>query len=184
MDRLPFPAIPLLLALLFATSHSSTVGVGYISRLLETQGRERAPAAVQVAAAKGVLRRLLPSHHSSFEFEIISKEACGGDYCFVIGNHPAYGGRGTPDILISGVTGVEVLAGLHWYLKHWCSSHVSWDKTGGMQLQSLPQSGFFPRVQDTGIVIQRPVPWNYYQNAVTSSFKCNVVNHEYSLVII
>lgn len=72
---------------------------------------------------------------------------------------------------ISGVNGGEVLAGLHWYLKYWCNVHVSWDKTGGVQLQSLPQSGNFPCVQDAGIVNQRPVPWNYYQNAVTSSCK-------------
>lgn len=72
---------------------------------------------------------------------------------------------------ISGATGVEILAGLHWYLKYWCDSHISWDKTGGVQLQLLPQSGTFPRVQDAGIVSRRPVPWNYYQNAVTSSCK-------------
>jgi len=70
---------------------------------------------------------------------------------------------------ISGVTGVEVLAGLHWYLKYWCGSHISWDKTGGVQLNSIPKLGSLPRLQDDGILVQRPVPWNYYQNAVTSS---------------
>lgn len=70
---------------------------------------------------------------------------------------------------ISGVTGVEVLAGLHWYLKYWCGSHISWDKTGGVQLNSTPKLGSLPRLQDDGILVQRPVPWNYYSNAVTSS---------------
>ena len=74
-------------------------------------------------------------------------------------------------IRITGVTGVEILAGLHWYLKYWCGSHISWDKTGGAQLLSLPDLGSFPHVQDAGILIQRPIPWNYYQNAVTSSCK-------------
>ena len=72
-----FPAIISfsLIFVLFNASfaHSSTIGVEYISRILEIQDRERAPPAVQVAAARGVLRRLLPSHSSSFHFEIVSK---------------------------------------------------------------------------------------------------------------
>ncbi|XP_034216171.1 alpha-N-acetylglucosaminidase-like isoform X2 [Prunus dulcis] len=157
-------------ALLLNLAHSSAMGIGYISRLLEIQDRERAPSYVQVAAASGVLRRLLPSHSSSFDFQIVSKEQCGGASCFMIKNRPSFRRRGDPQILISGVTGVEILAGLHWYLKHWCGSHISWDKTGGAQLFSVPKAGLLSRVQDAGILVQRPVPWNYYQNAVTSSY--------------
>lgn len=72
---------------------------------------------------------------------------------------------------ISGVTGVELSAGLHWYIKHWCGAHISWDKTGGVQLSSVPKPGSLPHVQDSGILVQRPIPWHYYQNAVTSSCK-------------
>ncbi|KAK9277974.1 hypothetical protein L1049_027531 [Liquidambar formosana] len=173
----PFPAIsPFLLTFFFfifcicSVTQSSTIGVDSISRLIEIQDRERAPPSVQVSAARGVLRRLLPSHSSSFEFRIVSKERCGGESCFMISNHPSFSTHGSPEILISGVTGVEILAGLHWYLKYWCGSHISWDKTGGKQLFSVPKAGFLPRVQDAGVSIQRPVPWNYYQNAVTSSY--------------
>ncbi|KAK7828801.1 alpha-n-acetylglucosaminidase [Quercus suber] len=169
-----FPAI-ISLSLIFVLfnasfAHSSTIGVGYISRILEIQDRERAPPAVQVAAARAVLRRLLPSHTSSFHFEIVSKEQCGGDPCFMIKNNPSFSSHGDPEILIMGVTGVEISAGLHWYLKYWCGSHISWDKTGGAQLFSVPRAGLLPRVQDAGIVVQRPIPWNYYQNAVSSSY--------------
>ncbi|RVX18553.1 Alpha-N-acetylglucosaminidase [Vitis vinifera] len=157
--------------LLSLIRQSSTIGVTYISRLLEIQDRERAPPSVQIAAAYGVLHRLLPSHSSSFEFGIVSKEQCGGDSCFMISNHPSSSGHGAPEILITGVTGVEIMAGLHWYLKYWCGSHISWDKTGGAQLLSVPDSGSFPHVQEAGILIQRPIPWNYYQNAVTSSWQ-------------
>lgn len=174
MDSPPVAAVSLVLLasflLFFSFAQSSTIGVGYISKILEIQDRERALPSVQVAAARGVLQRLLPSHSSSFEFRIVSKEQCGGESCFIIKNHPSFTRRGAPQILISGVTGVEVLAGLHWYLKYWCGSHISWDKTGGVQLNSIPKLGSLPRLQDDGILVQRPVPWNYYQNAVTSSY--------------
>ncbi len=70
-----------------------------------------------------------------------------------------------------GTSGVEISAGLHWYLKHYCAAHVSWDKTGGAQLSSVPRPGSLPRLPSGGILIQRPVGWSYYQNAVTSSCK-------------
>ncbi|XVF09218.1 hypothetical protein REPUB_Repub07fG0073100 [Reevesia pubescens] len=169
----PLPAISLLfLFSLLSLAYSSTIGVQYISTLLEIQDRESAPPSLQIAAACGVLHRLLPSHSSAFEFRIISKEKCGGDggSCFIIKNHPSSYKHEAPEILISGVTAVEVLAGLHWYLKYWCGSHISWQKTGGAQLFSIPKLGSLPHVQDAGILVQRPIPWNYYQNAVTSSY--------------
>ncbi|KAF3640096.1 Alpha-N-acetylglucosaminidase [Capsicum chinense] len=71
---------------------------------------------------------------------------------------------------ISGTTAVDILSGLHWYLKYWCGAHISWSKTGGAQLASVPDPGSLPAVQDAGVVVKRPVPWSYYQNAVTSSY--------------
>lgn len=75
---------------------------------------------------------------------------------------------------IKGTTAVEISSGLHWYIKYFCGVHVSWDKTGGMQIASVPKPGSLPRVKDGGVLIQRPVPWNYYQNVVTSSCKCGI----------
>ncbi|KAH9720038.1 alpha-N-acetylglucosaminidase [Citrus sinensis] len=173
----PFRSVSLILFFIttitlstLAVAQSSTIGVQYISRLLDIQDRERAPPSVQLAAAYAVLQRLLPSHYSAFQFRIISKKQCGGEYCFILRNHPSSYIRGTPEIVISGVTGVEVLAGLHWYLRYWCGSHISWDKTGGVQVASMPKLGSFPRVQDAGVFVKRPIPLNYYQNAVTSSY--------------
>ncbi|CAL9144869.1 unnamed protein product [Musa hybrid cultivar] len=71
---------------------------------------------------------------------------------------------------IQGTSGVELSVGLHWYLKHWCLIHISWEKTGGLQLSSLPKVGSLPHVPSAGILVQRPVPLSYYQNAVTSSY--------------
>lgn len=75
MAASPFAAISLTFFLFsfLALAQSSTIGVSYISRILEIQDRERARPSVQIAAAYGVLRRLLPSHSSSFEFGIVSK---------------------------------------------------------------------------------------------------------------
>ncbi|KAF6143276.1 hypothetical protein GIB67_039059, partial [Kingdonia uniflora] len=151
-------------------SPSSTIGITHISPILEIQDRERSGLEVQVTAAYGVLERLISSHSKSFEFEIVSKEQCGGKACFIVSNVDSFGRRGGPRIRIGGVSGVELSAGLHWYLKNLCGAHISWDKTGGAQLSSVPSPGSLPRVQAAGVLIQRPVPWNYYQNAVTSSY--------------
>ncbi|KAL5146327.1 Alpha-N-acetylglucosaminidase [Glycine soja] len=168
--KLPFPAI-FLIFIFFLPSSTTGAGIDTIFRLIRIQDRERAPPSVQEAAARGVLLRLLPSHSSSFEFRILSKKQCGGEYCFKIKNHPSFTTAGDPQILIEGTTGVDIVAGLHWYLKHWCGSHISWDKTGGSQLFSVPNVGLLlPRVHHAGVSVQRPVPWSYYQNAVTSSY--------------
>ncbi|CAJ1975204.1 unnamed protein product [Sphenostylis stenocarpa] len=181
--NLQVPAI-FLIFIFSIPSSTATAGVDAISRLIQIQDRERAPPSVQEAAARGVLLRLLPSHSSSFHFRIVSKEylsillsllwptkQCGGEYCFVIKNHPSLAIPGDSQILIEGTTGVDIVSGLHWYLKHWCGSHISWDKTGGSQLFSVPNAGILPRVHHAaGVSVQRPIPWSYYQNAVTSSY--------------
>ncbi|XP_016563517.1 alpha-N-acetylglucosaminidase isoform X2 [Capsicum annuum] len=154
----------------FSIANSSTLGINYVSPLLEIQERERAPSSVQLTAAYDVLNRLIPSHFSSFQFLIILKEYCGGEFCFNISNLPGSAQDGSPEIIISGTTAVDILSGLHWYLKYWCGAHISWSKTGGAQLASVPDPGSLPAVQDAGVVVKRPVPWSYYQNAVTSSY--------------
>ncbi|KZV39674.1 alpha-N-acetylglucosaminidase-like [Dorcoceras hygrometricum] len=149
---------------------SSTLGVKYMSGLLEIQDRERAPPSVQLSAVYAAVNRIIPSHSSSFAFVIISKDSCGGEACFKLNNHPGVSPIGSPEIFISGTTGVELLSGLHWYLKYWCGAHISWDKTGGAQLSSIPKAGDLPRLQNVGITMKRPTPWSYYQNAVSSSY--------------
>lgn len=77
---------------------------------------------------------------------------------------------------------MELAAGLHWYLKYWCGAHISWMKTGGAQLASVPKAGSLPQVQHAGVEIRRPVPWSYYQNAVTSSCKSPLSPMAYDLI--
>lgn len=130
--------------------------------------KKRAPPSAQEAAARRLLQRLLPTHLSSFDFRV--QDVCGGTGCFRISNVDAGARRNGPEIMIEGTTAVEVAAGLHWYLKYWCGAHISWDKTGGSQLGSVPPPGSLPHVEHQGVVVERPVPWNYYQNVVTSSY--------------
>ncbi|XP_008802642.2 alpha-N-acetylglucosaminidase [Phoenix dactylifera] len=150
-------------------SPSRPLGKAAMKELLRRLDGKRASPSIQEAAAWGVLKRLLPNHTSSFGFEIAPKGICEEFGCFRISSieNSSYGG---PEILIQGTTAVEISSGLHWYLKYWCGAHISWDKTGGNQVASVPPPGSLPRVEGQGVKLERPVPWNYYQNVVTSSY--------------
>ncbi|CAM0873248.1 unnamed protein product [Alopecurus aequalis] len=172
----PLPSLPLLPFLLLLALIPSppvvaaTAGPASWEALRAAAGRRAASPVAQEGAASGVLRRLLPSHVLSFRFQIDPKGGvCGESSCFRISNVDGSGKDGA-EILIQGTTAVELASGLHWYLKYWCGVHISWDKTGGAQLASVPPPGSLPRVKGTGVRIERPVPWNYYQNVVTSSY--------------
>ncbi|CAL4914461.1 unnamed protein product [Urochloa decumbens] len=168
---LPLLLFLLLLAILPSPPAAAAGGTSAWGALRGAAGSRRASPAEQEAAAAGVLRRLLPSHARSFSFQIDSKgSVCGESSCFRISNAVDNPDNGGPEILIQGTTGVELVSGLHWYLKYWCGVHISWDKTGGAQLASVPSPGSLPRVEGEGVKIERPVPWNYYQNVVTSSY--------------
>ncbi|XP_066379796.1 alpha-N-acetylglucosaminidase-like isoform X1 [Miscanthus floridulus] len=170
--RLPLAPFLLLLTLLSPPRAAAAAGgpSAWVA-LRGAAGSRKASPAEQEAAAAGLLRRLLPSHAGSFSFRIDSKGGvCGQSSCFRISNVIGGPGKGGAEILIQGTTGVELASGLHWYLKYWCGAHISWDKTGGAQLASIPSPGSLPRVQGKGAKIERPVPWNYYQNVVTSSY--------------
>ncbi|XP_019427591.1 PREDICTED: alpha-N-acetylglucosaminidase isoform X2 [Lupinus angustifolius] len=165
MFKFKFQFLVLILTIIVPTALSKFEA---IEPLLKRLDSKKVPPSVQEAAAKGVLKRLIPTHLSSFEFNIVSKDACGGVSCFLINNHNKSGKYG-PEIIIRGTTAVEIASGLHWYLKYWCGAHVSWDKTGGIQTTSIPKPGSLPLLKDE-VLIKRPVPWNYYQNVVTSSY--------------
>ncbi|KAM7263511.1 hypothetical protein ACFE04_001194 [Oxalis oulophora] len=154
-------------------SLSLSLTVTLLILLLQIQvGSSSSSSSSESSAAKDLLKRLLPTHLHSFNFHILSsKDACNGHSCFIINNSNRSTSSNTaPEIIISGTTGVDIASGLHWYLKYWCGAHVSWDKTGGTQLSSVPKPGSLPLIKAEGVVVQRPVPWNYYQNVVTSSY--------------
>lgn len=80
MAAFPSSSIPMIIRVwvflfLFGSkmADSSTLGLKYISGLLEIQDRQRAPLSLQLSAAYAALNRLIPSHSSSFHFNIVSK---------------------------------------------------------------------------------------------------------------
>ncbi|MCO5581342.1 hypothetical protein L7F22_035223 [Adiantum nelumboides] len=154
----------LLVLLPFCASHPS------LDSLSASFDSISASPAIQITAAQGALSRLLPNHSSSFDFRIISQEECGGKACFIIANAELEEKVRGREIRISGTSGVEILAGLHWYLKYWCGVHISWQKTGGAQLKSIAKPLHLPRLNNSGVTVQRAVPWSYYQNVVTASY--------------
>ncbi|KAL9226459.1 hypothetical protein vseg_002270 [Gypsophila vaccaria] len=159
----------IVLRLIPSLCDSQTSSSSEVRKLVRRIDSQTSSAAVQEAAVAGLLHRLLPSHSSSFLFNIIPKNVCGGQSCFWIENYNKSTSN-APQILIKGTTAVEIASGLHWYLKYLCSAHISWEKTGGVQIGSIPKPGFLPVVKDDGLLFKRPVPWNYYQNVVTSSY--------------
>ncbi|KAL0561845.1 hypothetical protein IC582_002290 [Cucumis melo] len=160
------PSILVLILILLPLALSQQEAIQAIIHRLDS--KTLSPS-IQEAAAKALLRRLLPTHVDSFEFQIVSRDVCSGGSCFLISNFKSSSRNGA-EILIRGTTAVEITSGLYWYLKYWCGAHVSWDKTGGVQLASIPKPGSLPFIKGDGVVIKRPVPWNYYQNVVTSSY--------------
>jgi alpha-N-acetylglucosaminidase len=99
------------------------------------------PAAV--AAAEGLLKRLLPRHVDRFVLEAIAP-AEGRD----VFELESVAGR----IVVRGSSGVAIASGLNWYLNYYCNCHVSWC---GDQLR-LPTS--LPAVPQK---IRRPSPFRY-----------------------
>ncbi|KAJ3683836.1 hypothetical protein LUZ60_014063 [Juncus effusus] len=150
----------------FASAWRSSLEEAMVKNL----NKRRASPEMQETATAGLLQRLLPHHASSFKFHIDSNgKVCGKSSCFFITNIYNSTKHG-PEIMIEGTSGVELASGLHWYLKYYCGAHISWNKTGGVQLHTVPPPGALPRVDKKGLKVVRPVPWNYYQNVVTSSY--------------
>lgn len=73
---------------------------------------------------------------------------------------------------IHGTSGVELASGVHWFLKYFAGCSVSWNATGGLQLNhdSFTAAGL-ARMESKGQVrVERAVPFSFYQNVVTMSY--------------
>ncbi|KAE8729006.1 putative disease resistance protein [Hibiscus syriacus] len=144
-----------------------------IQVILTRLDSKRSSPSVQESAAKAVLGRLLPTHFHSFDFKIVSKDVCGGQGCFSIENYNGFNQNG-PEIMYDDAKEFGSSCFLLQF-KKMVKSVCRFDNffffaNPRIKLASVPKPGLLPRVKDDGVLIQRPVPWNYYQNVVTSSY--------------
>jgi alpha-N-acetylglucosaminidase len=116
-------------------------------------------AAQQVAAVDGLLQRLIPSHAHLFTCTI--KPEPSSFFSVEVKD-----GR----VLVEGTTGVDLSAGVNWFLKECLDSSVSWAATGGSQIDTSAFSRL-PELEARGkSTVPRSFPFSYYQNVVTLSY--------------
>lgn len=130
----------------------------------EQPAHEGLQSAQQQEAAQ-LLHRLLPKQCSSlFRLRLVPQQP-GSHGWFSV---QALKGR----VHIDGTSGVELASGLHWFLKHWADSSVTWHATGGLQLnhERLTPAAV-AALEPKGLVrVERAVPFSFYQNVVTLSY--------------
>lgn len=121
----------------------------------------------QQHAAAALLQRLLPRQQHLFHLSLEQQQQPG------LGPHGWFSvevARGK--VHIHGTSGVELASGVHWFLKYFAGSSVSWGATGGLQLN---QDSFTAAALDAleakgKVTIERAVPFSFYQNVVTMSY--------------
>lgn len=120
------------------------------------------PSASQQLTAQSLVKRLLPDHHHLFKLQL-QQDASSGWFSLEV-----KAGR----VHVCGTSGVELASGVHWFLKHWADSSVSWHATGGLQLgdYSLEAERLAEMEARGKETIERAVPFSFYQNVVTMSY--------------
>ncbi|KIZ03038.1 alpha-N-acetylglucosaminidase [Monoraphidium neglectum] len=125
-----------------------------------------APAAHPEAPAAALLRRMLPAHAHLFDLRLVplSPDAPHGHF------RVATRAR---RVAVEGTSPVELASGAHWWLKHHAGCSVSWDATGGPQIDAAAFGA--ARMDELGGVgsdetVRRAVPSTFYQNVVTASY--------------
>jgi alpha-N-acetylglucosaminidase len=111
-----------------------------------------------------LIARYLPEHGSSFKLQMRPQP---------LGTH----GYFTVEVAdqrvhIDGTSGVELASGFHWFLKYFCNSSMSWELTGGSQVNPhCMDPSNLDRLEAKGkIRVDRAVQHTFYQNVVTLSY--------------
>ena len=137
-----------------------------------------------VRAASDLISRILPDHVQLFHLD--HEVACqmGHAACFTVkverGQVQISGTTGEYHLpqptkalhcclTLSGSAGVELASGFSWLLKAWCNSSISWELTGGTQLDTkCLETDVLADIALHGKTYRgRSLPWHYYQNVVT-----------------
>ncbi|XP_078036800.1 N-acetyl-alpha-glucosaminidase [Augochlora pura] len=118
--------------------------------------KPRAQPEVQVKAARGVAERLLGADRAQlFQLNVDPSIGPIGKDTFTIRKNSA--GK----IEVAGTSGVAAAWGVHYYLKHYCNAHVSWE---GVQL-GLPAT-----LPDVQVNVTSNDRFRYYQNVCTFGY--------------
>ncbi|XP_058791535.1 alpha-N-acetylglucosaminidase [Phymastichus coffea] len=125
--------------------------------------RPSASPGAQTDAASSLIARLLGRDASRFRALVDPSTKPVGKDIFKLK------AIGPNEIKITGSSGVAVAWGLHYYLKHYCDCHVSWE---GSQLK-LPTR--LPDVDETVVSNDR---FRYYQNVCTAGYSSTWWNWE------
>eukprot|EP00775_Hariotina_reticulata_P004459 gene4459-4715_t len=120
----------------------------------------------QAKAVRGLLDRVLgPKHAGLFQLVLQSKP---------VGSHGFFSLEVLEDgvIVIEGSSGTLLASGVHWFLKYYANSSVSWDQTGGLQLNAdnLKPAALARLAEKGKLFVERAVPFSFYQNVVTMSY--------------
>jgi alpha-N-acetylglucosaminidase len=106
------------------------------------------------AAAKDLLKRLLPTRTS--EFDLVINPSLGDD-AFELS------GGGDKPVRIEASSSLTLASGLNWYLKHYANSHFSWC---GSRMEPPAK---LPALKEP-VRIESPYKWRYYFNYCTFSY--------------
>jgi hypothetical protein len=117
----------------------------------------------QLEAVQGLLQRLLPEYQHLFTLKIAPPDTTSSFFEIEAID-------GTIDVY--GTSGVEITSGINWFLKYFCNSSVSWEATGGRQLDRSSFSAERMREHELRgkVRVERAVTHSYYQNIVTMSY--------------
>uniref|UniRef100_A0AAR5QD42 Alpha-N-acetylglucosaminidase n=1 Tax=Dendroctonus ponderosae TaxID=77166 RepID=A0AAR5QD42_DENPD len=109
---------------------------------------------VQQIAVENLIKRILPDRGGEFTAVVNSSFNLNGKEAFKISKVEG-------KIAITGTTGVTVATGFNYYLKYYCSAHISWELSQLQLPKELPEA-------DVSIALNDQ--FRYYQNVCTTSY--------------
>ncbi|MEA4936349.1 MAG: alpha-N-acetylglucosaminidase TIM-barrel domain-containing protein, partial [Paludibacter sp.] len=114
-------------------------------------------------AVAALIRRVVPTHASQFEIELITKDADDKDFFEI----ESVNGK----IVLRGNNGISVASALNYYLKHFTHSSITWNGTN----LNLPDQ--LPVIPDK-IRRKSPYKYRYYLNYCTFNYTMSWWNWE------
>lgn len=119
-----------------------------------------------VAAVHGLITRLLGEQHAQlFSLALVPCTSKAPHGHFTVWVQDAI-------VHVSGTSSVQLASGVHWFLKYFARCSVSWELTGGVQVDGARLSAAsLAAMQARGsVTVERAVPLSFYQNVVTMSY--------------